>query len=105
MICEFGGQVGWLATGMNFKYHKPVYFGDTIPSTITITLLEKNGRAEAEAVFLNQDHEKVCIAYLTGRLPLSHERRLLKEIVDEGDPTNKLAEKAYDGIEAYRKLK
>jgi 3-hydroxybutyryl-CoA dehydratase len=24
MICEFGGQVGWLATGMNFKFIKPV---------------------------------------------------------------------------------
>ena len=30
MICEFGGQVGWLATGMNFKFIKPVYFGDMI---------------------------------------------------------------------------
>jgi acyl dehydratase len=30
MICEFGGQVGLLATGMNFKFDKPVYFGDTI---------------------------------------------------------------------------
>ena len=26
MICEFGGQVGWLATGMNFKFINPVYF-------------------------------------------------------------------------------
>ena len=24
MICEFGGQAGWLATGMNFKFIKPV---------------------------------------------------------------------------------
>jgi 3-hydroxybutyryl-CoA dehydratase len=30
MICEFGGQVGWLATGMNFKFLAPVYFNDTI---------------------------------------------------------------------------
>ena len=48
MICEFGGQVGWLATGMNFKYIKPVYFDDTINCTITITKIEESGRAEAE---------------------------------------------------------
>jgi acyl dehydratase len=27
MICEFGGQVGWLATGMNFKFTRAVYPG------------------------------------------------------------------------------
>lgn len=91
MICEFGGQVGWLATGMRFNYLKPVYFNDTITCTMTITKLEPSGRAEAEAFFYNEDEKQVCYAHLTGRLPQAGERELLKNIVDEGDPTNKLS--------------
>lgn len=96
MICEFGGQVGWLATGMNFKFIKPVYFEDTVHCTITIAKIEENGRAEAEAFFNNQDGEQICYAHLTGRLPLSQERKLLKQLLREGDTTNKLNNEKYD---------
>jgi 3-hydroxybutyryl-CoA dehydratase len=95
MICEFGGQVGWLATGMNFKYIRPVYYGDRIHCAITITKIEGNGRAEAEAFFRNQDREQVCYAYLTGRIPLTQERELLKQMINENDPTNKLSNEKY----------
>lgn len=95
MICEFGGQVGWLATGMQFNFIKPVYCGDTIQCDITITRIESNGRAEAEAHFFNQDGHRVCRARLTGRLPLNPERKLLKQMVDEGDTTNPLADTHY----------
>jgi acyl dehydratase len=91
MICEFGGQVGWLATGMTFKYIKPVYFNDTITCTITITKIEDSGRAEAEASYSNESKEQVCYARLSGRLPLAPERELLSHMVEQGDPTNKLA--------------
>ena len=91
MVCEMGGQVGWLATGMKFKYIRPVYFGDTITCKITITRIEDNGRAEAEAVFFNEADQQVCYASLTGRLPLNNEREILKRMIDEGDPTNKLS--------------
>ena len=30
MLTEIGGQIGWLATGMNFSFKKPVYFCDII---------------------------------------------------------------------------
>ena len=90
MICEFGGQVGWLATGMSFKFIKPVYFGDTITCRITINRIEEKGRAEAEAIFTNQAGEQVCYAHLTGRLPLDPEREILRQMVAEGDPSNKL---------------
>jgi acyl dehydratase len=96
MICEFGGQVGWLATGMQFNFIKPVYFGDTIRCEITLTKIEPNGRAEAEARFFNQDGLQVCRAHLTGRLPADRERELLKQMVEEGDPSNRLANQAYD---------
>ena len=95
MICEFGGQAGWLATGMNFKFIKPVYFGDTIRCTITITAIGNGGRAEAEAYFTNQEAERVCYAHLTGRLPVEQERDLLKQMVDENDPTNRLSNEKY----------
>ena len=92
MICEFGGQVGWLATGMRFKYLKPVYFGDTITCAVTITRIDDSGRAEAEAFFTNEAGDQVCYAFLTGRLPLDKDRNLLRQMVDEGDPSNKLSE-------------
>lgn len=91
MVCELGGQVGWLATGMEFKYVKPVYFNDTITCTMTITKVEDSGRAEAEASLANETGEHVCYARLTGLLPRNHERKILKSILEEGDPTNKLA--------------
>lgn len=95
MICEFGGQVGWLATGMNFKFINPVYFNDTIQCSITITKIKENGRAEAEAFFTNQNNKQVCFAHMTGRLPMNNEKKLLEQIVKEGDPTNKLSNKNY----------
>ncbi|MCP3951502.1 MAG: MaoC family dehydratase [Desulfobacterales bacterium] len=95
MVCVFGGQVGWLASGMNFKFIKPVYFGDTIECTVTITRILENGKAEAEAIFTNQDTEQVGYAHLTGRLPTRPERDLLGQMLSEGDPTNKLSNKTY----------
>jgi 3-hydroxybutyryl-CoA dehydratase len=95
MICEFGGQVGWLASGMNFKFIKPVYFGDTVHCTITVTKIQDSGRAEAEAVFNNQNGEQVCYAHLKGRLPLGRERDLLRRMITEGDTTNKLSDETY----------
>ena len=75
---------------MNFKFIKPVYFGDTITCSIVMTKIEESGRAEAEAFFVNDVGDKVCIAHLTGRLPLDHEKDILDRMVMEGDPTNKL---------------
>lgn len=95
MICEFGGQVGWLASGMNFKFIKPVYFGDTVQCVITVTKIEASGRAEAEAVFNNQHGEQVCHAHLKGRVPLDRERELLRRMLAEGDTTNKLSNETY----------
>ena len=91
MICEFGGQVGWLATKMVFDFMKPVYFGDTIQCRITLTRLAEDGRAEAEAEFFNQHGVQVVRAELGGRLPLDGEKRILDQMVEEGDPTNRLS--------------
>jgi len=95
MVCEFGGQVGWLASGMEFKFIKPVYFDDAITCTLTLKVLENSGRAEAEAQFMNQNNSQIGYAYLKGRIPISDEKLLLQEMVNEGDLTNKLSDENY----------
>ena len=90
MICEFGGQVGWLATGMDFRFIKPVYFNDTIECRIRLQQVEDDGRAAAEADFFNQHGIQVARAFLKGRLPVRPEKELLTVMMAEGDPTNKL---------------
>lgn len=90
MICEFGGQVGWLASGMDFKFIKPVYFNDTIECRILLTRLAENGRAEAEADFFNQHGNKVAHVLLKGILPVGREKEILDKMMAEGDSTNPL---------------
>lgn len=95
MICEFGGQVGWLATGMEFKFLRPVYFDDTIQCRVSITEVDENGRAEADAEFTNQDGNLVGKVFLRGRLPVEGEKEVLNQIMAGGDPSNKLSDKPY----------
>ena len=95
MISEIGGQMGWLASEMNFRFKKPVYFGDTILCTLTITSIFDNGRAEAEAVLQNQDRKIILEGSLKGILPGAPEREILGAMVAEGDPTNKIRAKKF----------
>jgi 3-hydroxybutyryl-CoA dehydratase len=78
MLTEIGGEIGWLASGMNFHFRKPVYFGDTIECVLTITELDDRNRAKAEAVFKNQQDEVVIEAHLTGVVPGSAERQVMQ---------------------------
>lgn len=89
LLTEIGGQIGWLASEMNFRFKKPVYCGDTIQCCFTITELDDRNRAKAEAVFQNQHGEVVIEAYVRGIVPGPAERRVLERMVAEGDPTNK----------------
>jgi acyl dehydratase len=89
ILTEIGGQIGWLAGSMNFRFKKPVYFGQTIQCKLTITDIDHKNRAQAEAVFKNQDGIIVLEADLTGLLPGESEREVLQAMVAEGDPTNK----------------
>lgn len=89
LLTEIGGQIGWLASGMEFRFKKPVYFGDTIECLLTITEVDDRYRARAEAVFTNQRRELVIEAHLTGILPGLPEQRVMEAMVAEGDPTNK----------------
>jgi len=93
MICQVGGQIGCLATGMDFRFRRAVYAGDTITCRLTITQLQSDGRAQAEAVMTNQRGEVVVEAQLSGILPTGAVRDDLARLVDEGDVTNPLAER------------
>ncbi len=89
LLTEVGGQIGWLATGMEFRFRRPVYFGDTVTCRFTLDELDDRGRASGRAVFSNQHGTTVIEATLTGRLPGDEERAVLAVMMDEGDPTNK----------------
>ena len=88
LLTEIGGQLGWLATEMNFKFKKPVYFGDTITCELTIYDIDANGFAEAGAVFTKLDGTVVLEAVVKGSLPGKPEREVMNMMIEEGDPTN-----------------
>ena len=90
MITEIGGQIGWLATEMHFKFKKPVYFGDTVTCTITINGIDEKNYAIAKAVFVNQENVIVLTCFIAGLLPNPQERGIIKEMMAEGDPTNRV---------------
>jgi acyl dehydratase len=90
MLTEIGGQIGWLASVMNFRFKQPVYFGDTIRCSFTITQIdEQTQRAGARAIYRNQEDAVVLEAELAGILPGPRERQVLDAMVAEGDPTNR----------------
>jgi acyl dehydratase len=90
ILTEIGGQIGWLAASMHFRFKKPVYFGETIQCKFTITDIDHKNRAQAQAVFRNEDNDIVLETDLTGILPGEAERKVLNAMVAEGDPTNKI---------------
>jgi len=92
MLTEVGGQMGWLASVMNFRFKKPVYFGDTVICRLTITEIDAKNRARAFAEYQNEARVVVLEADLEGIVPAEPEQDVLKAMVQEGDPTNKLGE-------------
>jgi len=90
LVTEIGGQIGWLASGMDFRFLRPVYFGDTVKCDFTITEIADGGRARAEAVFTNQEQFTVLEGIVTGFIPGYEEKQVMKDMIAEGDPTNKL---------------
>jgi acyl dehydratase len=86
LLTEIGGQVGWLASGMNFRFKKPVYFGDTITCTLKIKTIDAAGRATAESIFRNQSDQIVLEAELAGYLPNRSERAIMQTSIDPEAP-------------------
>jgi 3-hydroxybutyryl-CoA dehydratase len=83
MVCEPGGQWGWLATGMAFRFRKPVYPGDTVSCELRIVALDERRFARAEGVMHNQDGQLVLTVELSGYLPGPAEQLLLAELAGD----------------------
>jgi 3-hydroxybutyryl-CoA dehydratase len=77
LITEIGGQIGWLASGLSFRFLKPVYIGDTIECRFTLHRLDENGRASAGAEYINQHGNTVMTGELTGILPGEPEKQIM----------------------------
>ncbi|MBV1717983.1 MAG: MaoC family dehydratase N-terminal domain-containing protein [Desulfarculus sp.] len=90
MVCEVGGQLAWLATAMEFSFRRPVFFGDTITITVTVTSVDQRGWAKAEALYTNQHGEVVVSAKMEGQVPRGESRETLGRRLEEGDPYNPL---------------
>ena len=89
LLTEIGGEIGWLASEMNFHFKKPVYFGDTIDCSLTITKIDGQNRARAEVIYRNQDGTVVLEAELGGILPGDRERKILDAILAAGEGNKK----------------
>ncbi|MDZ7699727.1 MAG: MaoC family dehydratase [Deltaproteobacteria bacterium] len=85
MATEIGGQLGWLASEMLFKFRKPVYPGDCIECRLTITALMGDGRVSGEAVYLNQNGVTVLEAVVKGIAAGEAEKAILCQIVAQPD--------------------
>jgi acyl dehydratase len=90
LLTEIGGQIGWLASGMNLRFKHPVHFGDTVQCRVTLDEVDEKGRATATCLFTNQEGVVVLEAELNGFLPGPAERKVMAAMVAEGDPTNPL---------------
>ncbi len=88
LLTEIGGQIGWLATGMQFEFKRPVYPGEQITCHWLITDINEWGHAKAEVSILNAEGVTVLAAMTSGVLPGVQERERLKQMLCEGDPTN-----------------
>ena len=88
LVTEIGGQIGWLASVMNFRFKGPVYVGETITCNWVITAIDLKGRAKASITITKDDGATVIEADITGIVPGLEERKVLNQMLSEGDPTN-----------------
>lgn len=82
LITEIGGQIGWLAASMNFRFRRPVYPGEVMVCEWVITEINERGRGRAEVKISNALGEVVLEAETTGVIPSTLERERLKALLD-----------------------
>ena len=81
LVTDIGGQIGWFASKLDFRFRKPVYFGDTVTCSLTISCMAGKGLTEAKAVCRNQGGEIVLEAFLKGYIPVGPEIPILNNLV------------------------
>jgi len=79
LVTEIGGQIGWYASKLDFRFRAPVYLGENITCALTISALTEKGLAEAKAVCRNQEGEIVLEAFLKGSIPVGPEITILEK--------------------------
>jgi acyl dehydratase len=77
LVTEIGGQNGWLASKLDLRFKKPVYVGDTVTCSLTISCIAGKGLTEAKAVCRNQKGDIVLEAFLKGYIPFGDELNYL----------------------------
>ena len=88
LITEIGGQIGWLASGMNLRFKGPIYVGKTITCNWVITEIDQKDRAKASVTITNEYGVTVIEAEISGIVPGLEARKVLTQMLSEGDPTN-----------------
>jgi len=83
LVTEIGGQIGFYASKLDFRFRRPVYFGETITCTLTISARNERNLAEAKAVYRNTEGEIVLEAFLLGYVPSQQEREILRVIMED----------------------
>ena len=81
LVTEIGGQIGWYASKLDFRFKKPVYIGDTVTCSLTISCMAGKGLTEAKAICRNQEGEIVLETFLKGFIPVGQEIPLLDNSV------------------------
>jgi len=92
LVTEIGGQIGWLASVMNFRFKGPIYLGESITCNWVITAIDQKGRAKASVTITKNDGVTVIEAEIGGIVPGLAERKVLSQMLSEGDPTNGLTD-------------
>ena len=75
---------------MKLRFKGPVYVGETIICNWVITEIDQNGRAKASITITKESGVTVIEAQISGVVPGPKERKVLSQMLSEGDPTNGL---------------
>lgn len=73
MATQIGGSMNFLAREITFRYDKPVYVGDVLRCTFTVTAVQpERHRIDGEGEVANQDGVVVMTFSCYGYLPRGH---------------------------------
>jgi acyl dehydratase len=70
LVTQIGGELNFLAREIAFQYLKPVYVGDVLTCTLTVTAVQpERNRMEVTSEVTNQDGVVVLTSQAVGYLP------------------------------------